>query len=977
MTREQGPVLTVTHDRQQGEARLEAATRRERRAVPARNSANCRAHAPFASGRLARAPTSGAGLAAVSVLVVLALVGGPRNLAAQGTLEGRVRAAGTGAALAGAQVSLVDLGLGGAAGPQGLYRISGIPAGTHDVAVSFVGYGTQLREIVVADGETTRLDLELSQAAIALEGLVTVGSRARPRAVTASPVPVDAIASADFVNQGDTDLSSLLRNIAPSYNVNIQPIADAATISRPANLRNLAPDHTLVLVNGKRRHRAAAIAWFGNGVADGAQGPDIAVVPAIALRQVEILRDGASAQYGSDAIAGVMNFQLRDDRSGGSFEARMGSYPIAGDGQSYTVAGNVGLPLGETGFANFSAEYGNAGPTSRSVQRDDARRLVMAGNSAVATPAQVWGSPDIADNVKLWGNFGAFLGDAVQLYGHGNYAARTVVGGFYFRNPNERQAIYSNDQGRTLLIADMLDARDGVLDGSAACPEVRIVGGVPDPVAFAKVKEDPNCFSFQEILPGGYTPQFGADLLDGSVTAGLKGETGFGLHWDASASFGSNRLDFFIDQTTNASLGPDTPLSFDLGSYQQQELNFHADLSYRINDMVNLAGGGEWRDERFEIIGGQRESWEFGPLAAQGFRAASDGFPGFGPLSVGDWSRSNYAFYGDAEMRDPDDDRWTLGGALRFEDFSDFGVTVNGKLAGRYSLTGAVGVRGSVSTGFRAPTPGQQNAFNVTTEFDREINAPVNKATIASTSAVARLRGGKQLQPEESLNIALGAVLELGSLNLTADYFRIAVTQRISLTQDFRLDPAEVEQLLAEGIASAANVRDFRFFTNDFDTRTQGVDVVATYEPAAFDGATVFTLLFNHTDTKVTKWSDAVIDARRIRELQEALPRTRWSLSASHAPEPWRFLARLNYYGGWYDSEDVRFYDGDPTVDLEAAYALSESTSFALGGQNVLNQFPDLNPTAGLVGNPYSEYTPYGFNGAFFYVRMNYLWRWE
>ena len=921
---------------------------------------------------------------AAGVVVALTLLGWlasgvatPRQANAQGVVEGRVRASGTGVALAGAQVTLTELGVGAATGPQGLFRIADVPAGTHGVAIQFIGYGTQLLEVVVVDGETVRLEVELFQAAIALEGLVAVGSRARPRAVTASPVPVDAIASTDFVNQGATDLSSLLRNIAPSYNVNVQPIADAATISRPANLRNLAPDHTLVLVNGKRRHRAATIAWFGNGVADGAQGPDIAVIPAIALRQVEILRDGASAQYGSDAIAGVMNFQLRDDRSGGSLEARMGAYPFAGDGQAFTVAGNVGLPLGEAGFANFSAEYGNAGPTSRSVQRDDALALIMAGNNAVATPSQVWGSPDVADDMKLWGNFGTFLRDGVQLYGHGNYAAKTVVGGFFFRNPNERQAIYSNDQGRTLLVADMLDAQDGVLDGSANCPVVRIVDGVPDPVAFGQVKSNPNCFSFQEILPGGYTPQFGADMLDGSFVGGLKGETGFGLLWDASAGFGSNKLDFFIDQTTNASLGPATPLYFDLGSYQQQEVAFHADVSYRAGETVNLAGGGEWRDERFEIGGGQEESWVFGPLAAQGFRAASDGFPGFGPLAVGDWSRSNYAFYGDVEMRDPDDNRWTVGGAVRFEDFSDFGVTVNGKFAGRYGFTDAFAVRGSASTGFRAPTPGQQNAFNVTTEFDREINAPVNKATIASTSPVARLRGGEQLRPEESVNLALGAVVGAGTVNLTVDYFRIAVTGRISLTQDLRLTPSEVEQLLAEGITAAGNVRDFRFFTNDFDTRTQGVDVVASWEPEAWGGATTFTFLFNHTDTEVTKFSPNVIDARRIRELQEALPRTRWNLSANHAPGPWRVLARLNYYGGWYDSEDAQLYSGDATLDLEASYSLGESASLVLGGQNVLNKYPDLNPTAALVGNPYSQYTPYGFNGAFFYLRMNYGWSWE
>jgi len=910
-------------------------------------------------------------------LVIVFVASLPGTAAAQGIVAGTVRAASTGEPLVHVRVSVAGLGLAQATDASGRYEIATVPAGAHAVHFGLVGFRAEVREVVVASGEVARIDVLMTEAAIALEGFVAVGSRAEPRTVTQSPVPVDAIPAAEIAHQGDTDLSNLLRNVAPSYNVNTQPIADAATISRPANLRNLAPDHTLVLVNGKRRHRAAAIAWFGNGVADGAQGPDIAVVPAIALRQIEILRDGASAQYGSDAIAGVMNFELKNSRSGGSVEVRTGAYPLGGgDGDAHTLAANAGLPLGELGFANLSVEYGASNPTSRSVQRSDALHLISSGNSAVATPAQVWGSPKVEDDLKLWANFGAFLSERMQFYGHGNFASKRVTGGFYFRNPNSRQAIFSNDEGRTLLVGDLLDASDGILDGSANCPVVRITGGVPDPVALQQVKENPNCFTFQERFPGGYTPQFGADYLDASVVAGLKGETG-GFRWDASASVGRNTLDFFIHETTNASLGPNTPTSFDLGAYRQQELNLHADLSYAVNKMVNVAGGGEWRNEEFEIGMGQRESWEIGPLATQGFRAASDGFPGFGPIAVGSWDRGNVALYGDVELRDPDDGRWTLGGAVRFENFDGFGAAVNGKLAGRYGFTDALALRGSVSTGFRAPTPGQQNAFNVTTEFDRELNAPVNKATIASTSEVAKLRGGKALDPETSLNVALGAVIGWNQVAFTVDYFRIAVASRISLTQDFRLTAAEVQRLLAEGISSAGDVRDFRFFTNDFDTRTQGVDVVATYEPEAMAGATTFTLLFNHTDTEVTAYSPDVLDDRRILELRRALPRNRWNLSVAHASAPWRFLARLNYFGGWYDSEDVRFNDGGTTVDLEAAYSLAKSASFTFGAQNALNKFPGVNPNAAQVGNPYSQFSPYGFNGAFFYARFNYQWSWD
>ncbi len=238
-----------------------------------------------------------------------------------------------------------------------------------------------------------------------LEELIVTGVRGQPRSVTDSTVPIDVLGSEEFANQGDTDLNNLLRNVVPSYNVNAQPISDAATIVRPANLRGLAPDHTLVLVNGKRRHRAAVIYWIGNGVSDGAQGPDISAIPSSALKRVEVLRDGASAQYGSDAIAGVMNFILNDANEGASVEARYGGY-YAGDGAQYAISGNIGLPLTDKGFANFSFEYGESDPTNRSVQRDDAAALTAAGNTAVLNPAQIWGTPEIQDDLKTLDQLG-------------------------------------------------------------------------------------------------------------------------------------------------------------------------------------------------------------------------------------------------------------------------------------------------------------------------------------------------------------------------------------------------------------------------------------------------------------------------------------------------------------------------------------------------------------------------------------------
>ena len=853
----------------------------------------------------------------------------------------------------------------------GRFTMSALQPGTYDVTFTLPGFAPVVRDSVeINAGAPVTLDIEMSVRFE--ERVVVLGSRAQPRSVTESTVPIDVISSEDIVRQGHTDIGDQLRTLVPSYNVNPQPVGDAGRLIRPATLRGLAPDHTLVLVNGKRRHRGAVITWIGNGIADGAQGPDISSIPAIALRQIEVLRDGAAAQYGSDAIAGVLNFLLKDDRSGGSLELHTGGYG-AGDGGTYTVAGNAGLPLGRTGFANLSVEYGNAGPTSRSVQRDDAAFLRAAGNATVADPVQIWGAPRIDDNVKLWVNAGHLFARGVQAYGHANYASRRVASGFFFRNPNTRAAVFSANQGQSLLIGDVLDARDGVPDGSAKCPPVPISAGQPDQSALARVFTDPHCFSFQERFPGGFTPQFGGDVLDTSLVAGLRGRVaGDGL-WDVSASTGSSAADFFIHDTVNASLGPATPTMFDPGLYKQDEVGLNVDLSYPLDNRVHVAGGAEWRDERFEIGLGDEPSWEIGPYAAQGFSAGSNGFPGFSPIAAGAWSRGNTALYGDVEVRGLDD-AWTIGGALRLENFEDFGTTTTGKLSGRYRLAGAVALRTSASRGFRAPTPGQQNAFNVSTEYDHVLMDLVNNGTIPSTSRVAELRGGEPLHPERSVHYALGAVVDTGPFSLTADYFRIRLADRLALTQLFALTPAEVNRLLTEGVTSARNLQNFRFFTNHFETRTQGLDLVATYAPPGLGGRTTFGVLFNHTDTDVTRFDPDVVDALRIRELQEALPGTRWTATVRQTLGRWRLLGRLSYYAAWFDSRDLYVYHGDSVVDLDAAYPVSESTTLTIGGQNVFGNDPEANPIARAKGNRYSAHTPFGVNGGFYYVRVNYRW---
>ena len=854
----------------------------------------------------------------------------------------------------------------------------------HGVLVIFIGLASTA---VAQETEMESSDAASEQEVITLEGVVVVGTRAKPRSILESAVPIDVLPSDDFVKQGSTDLPDLLRNLVPSYNVNAQPIADAATVVRPANLRGLAPDHTLLLVNGKRRHRASVIAWLGNGLSDGAQGADLSPIPSIALKQVEVLRDGASAQYGSDAIAGVMNLQLKDSYEGGSFEIKPGIFQ-AGDGLMYALAGNIGLGR-EDLWTNLSVEYGGMNETDRSVQRDDAAALISVGNTDVADPAQPWGHPIIRNDIKLFANYGASITDDVKFYGHANYAQKEVEGGFYFRNPNTRPAVFSNDDGETLLV--------GRLSGTGEVPVVKITNNVPDPVALQQVLSDPNLFTFQELFPGGFTPRFGADTQDASLLVGLKGTVLADVGWDLSASYGRHASDFFIRNTVNASLGPDTPTEFDPGDYIQSDTNINLDLTYPLHDRVFLASGLEYRTETFEIVQGQIESWKIGPLASQGFSSGSNGFPGFSDIAEGSWSRSNFAGYLESELRPLN--FWTVNAAVRGEYFDDFGSTVNYKIATNYGIADTfkellsidpiidLRVRGSYSTGFRAPTPGQQNAFNVSTEFG-ENNTLVNKGTIPSTHAAAGLVGGKALEPEKSKNFTFGTVVSHAIASITVDYFNIKVEDRLAPSKDFQrgqdITEAQIQQLVVEGITSAGNLQEFRFFTNEFETSTQGFDVILT--APILDGA--LSLAYNYTGTTVTKRNSDILDDTRVRLLEEGVPRHRGNVTLTQAiGDNLGVLGRVNYYGPWYENAvGAQTYEGAFLVDLEISYALVENLGITVGVNNVLNVEPDNITSAEgpdvpydikefparIVGRPFGEYSPYGFGGAFWYTKIGY-----
>lgn len=865
-----------------------------------------------------------------------------------------------------------------------------------------------------------------------VEELVVIGTRAQPRSVLDSSVPIDVIDSESLIDQGSSDMNFMLRTLVPSFHVNMQPGRDTSALQNPINLRALAPDHTLILVNGKRRHRAATITWLSDGRSNGAQGPDISVIPGIALKQVEVLRDGAAAQYGSDAIAGVINFVLKDDSEGGELEFRYGRYDEGNNEERTRVSGNLGMPLTDHGFTNVSFEYSSDSPTVRSVLRDDVRGMIEGGNTHIDDPAHVWGSPDIQGNIKTFFNLGMDLDMNRQVYAFGNYARRKVTTGFFYREPEDEAGVFALD--KTFMVDpyevepyevepydhDMdpmtpdkttKNTRDTrtykiplIYDRAAAGEDnkdnqnyskvtegtcFQYVDDVDDrinaaglPPDLERLLADDDCFSYHEWFPGGFQPRFGGNVTDYSLVVGMKGEINR-LSYDISASLGENEAEYFLHNSVNPSWGPDSPTSFDLGSYIQKETNFNIDVAYMADvglaSDLNVAAGLERREERFEITRGQRESWDKGEYIFSGARNGSNGFNGFGPTAEGKWDRKNVAAYLDLEV--DVQPNWTVGGAVRWEDFDDFGTETTAKLSTRIQASEVLALRGSFGAGFRAPTPGQQNAYNVSTIFDPLTVEPVDSGTVPSNSALARAFGGKTLEPEESDNFTVGAIFELDALNITVDYFRIDVEDRIFLSEQIKIKDVEgaedddgnpIGDGLVDGyetvkITDVPGFDSIRFFENDFDTKTDGFDVVVTYSVESDMGDTDFLLSYNRTETEVTKSSN--LSAGGIKWLEQGAPETRYSATVNHEMGDWRFLLRYHHFGDWYSGYDTQDYDGYGLADIGVTRRINSHASVSLGSDNVLDQTPDRSVRRYSRGNKYPRFSPGGIDGRFIYAR--------
>ncbi len=795
-----------------------------------------------------------------------------------------------------------------------------------------------------------------------LEEVVVVGTRALPRTIDESSVPVDVISAEDFENQAGSDMTNLVRALVPSFHVSDNPSRDLAALLRPVNLRGLAPDHTLVLVNNKRRHRGAVIQWISNGASNGAQGPDISAIPAIAIQRMEVLRDGAAAQYGSDAIAGVLNFVLKDADEGFSLEARYGAYTEDSSEDMTSVAANVGLPLGDGGFANLSLEYGESAPTDRSVQHGHATQLIELGVPNVAVPAKPWGSPTVDDNILAVANFGLEVGERGDFYAFGNYASREVSTAFFFRSPMNRNGVYKTSANKFLVGGAGCAASYGDIDSTAA-----------NLLSFRDMLlADDGCFSFVEMLPEGFTPQFGAEITDYSGVVGVRGETANGLIWDASASIGENDLAVFNHNSLNASLGPQSPRNFRVGNYTQRDTNINFDVSRQMevgaDSLLNVAAGFELRTEKFEIATGERAAWEIGPYNQYGFASGSNGFGGFNPATAGTWDRDNTAAYVDLELNATDN--WRIGGAVRYEDFDGFGNTTNYKLATHLRLSESFALRASGGTGFRAPTPGQSNARNLSTVVNAVTNEFEERGTIGSTHPVAMALGGRELEPEESTNYSVGAVFSgAGGFSLTLDYFSIDIDDRIALSGLFTVTDSIKEQLVAQGVPEAAEFTSVRYFANDFDTETDGFDLVANYGWAAANGNADLTFAYNTTDTEVVNSSN--ISAGTIRNLEHGWPETRYNLSYRHAFESWDLVARYSYFGDWYDDHAGADFSGYGLTDVQLRYNFPNGVAISVGAENVLDEYPAEAINYG-NGRRYPRYAPGGHNGALIFAKVSF-----
>jgi len=788
-----------------------------------------------------------------------------------------------------------------------------------------------------------------SEPAAEASDIVVTGTRTVGRSRLDSSAPVDVLSAASLQRQGTTELATSLAAVVPSIDFPRSSAVDGTDSIRPATLRGLSPDQTLVLINGVRAHTSALINTNGS-VGRGAASVDLNTIPSVALDRIEVLRDGAAAQYGSDAIAGVVNLRLREARTGGGASVTYGQYITdvdtargsrsERDGETVTASAWQGIGLGSDGFLTVSGEYLNRNPTSRG--DFDPRKTPIRVRSR-------FGDPDV-EQYSGYINAGKPLGDSGwTLYGFGGYQHRDST--------------------------------------SAATP--RINGGTDNNLSAA---------ALASIYPDGFTPLIAVTSDDLTATGGIRGALS-GWNVDLNLSYGRNELTFFTRNSGNATYGAASQTNFYDGKLTYDQLVGGIDVSREQplfgDGTINIAWGIEYRREGFQIGAGEPTSYNRAVGASSTLGSGAQGFPGFQPSNVVDQHRDNVSGYLDLEAKPVN--KVTLGLAVRGESYSDFGETATGKLSARYEFAPWFAVRGTASTGFRAPSLQQQ--YFTSTASVLTNGAIVETGLFPSTSPVGIALGGKPLRPERARNLSAGIVLRSGGFDLSIDAYQIKIRDQIALSEN--LGGAVVAALLAAN-PTTNNVTAGRFFLNGIRSTTKGIDVVAHYRTTTSSlGTFDLTAAANINDIKITRAPASativssagsatlpIFSRQRIVSFEQGTPREKvvgtidWSLDKIGA------TARASYYGDVTQPNNTGFaqddiHTGRHTIfDLEARYTVTRTVTLAVGANNLLDTYPDyvrltssrgvaLNST-GLVGFPY--YSPFGFNGRYVYGRIGVTW---
>jgi len=776
---------------------------------------------------------------------------------------------------------------------------------------------------------TPALAQDAGKDARTLDTLIVTGTRVSDRTVAESQSPIDVITPEILQATGTTELATALARALPSLNFPRPAMADGTSGVRPAQLRGLSPDQVLILVNGKRRHVSALVNVNGT-IGRGSSAVDLNAIPVAAIERVEVLRDGASAQYGSDAIAGVVNIVLKGSGEGGSLTLGGGEYS-EGDGRQWQASGDAGVTLsGGAGEFHVAAQVGHQDPTNRSGTYQGT--APNTGNfPGIGEKAFNLGDADV-DQFAVSANANLHLGDNASLYATLVASNRDITSFAFYRSRNH------SSQGALLA----------------------------------------------QVYPNGYVPEINQYSRDRSAVLGAKGTSTGGWNWDVSYNFGENSLEFHTQNTINYSLGANSPRRFYDGTLTYRQDVVNADFSKAIDIGLaypaTLSLGAEHRQERWEQSAGEPDSYT---------GSGAQGFAGFTPRNAGTYDRDSFAVY--AGLEADLGEKFSAGIAGRYEDYSDFGSQTSGKLSLRYAITDTIALRGTVASGFRAPSLAQQNYQAVTTNITNSV--ATETGTFPVTGAAAQALGGEPLEAETSLSYSLGLVLQPAErVYVTVDAYQIGIDDRIVLSSNLNIaNNAAAQALLAN--LGITGVTAARYFNNAIDTRTRGIDVVATWSlPLATSGLDL-TASYNYNQTEVTRIAPnpAALNAlganlERIGRdergrVEEGFPRDKVALNAAWKLAAWDIAAGATRYGEFQTRHATlpaqdQVFDARWTLDTSASFHPGKQWTLTVGADNVLDEYPEgvlfANSTSGLI--PYSLYSPFGFNGRYVYAKVAYAW---